>query len=154
MAGDKDDSKSDIDDSKSTSDMIFFLGDNAATWNSQKQRVMALSSCEAEYIAGIRAACQAVWLRRLMEEVLRKRLAAPRIKLDNQSAITLGKNPVLHDRSYHIKMKYHFIRECVEQGEISIELSAHRHLDEATSKGEVSRITWKDWSCEAIIIRH
>jgi hypothetical protein len=97
MAGDKDDSKSDIDDSKSTSDMIFFLGDNAATWNSQKQRVMALSSCEAEYIAGIRAACQAVWLRRLMEEVLRKRLAAPRIKLDNQSAITLGKNPVLHD---------------------------------------------------------
>jgi hypothetical protein len=75
---------------------------------------VALSSCEAEYIAGTGAACQAVWLKRLMEEVLGKKMAAPRIKIDNQSAIVIGKNPVLHDRSKHIKMKYHFIRECAE----------------------------------------
>jgi hypothetical protein len=48
-------------------------------------------------------------------------MAAQRIKLDNQSAIALSKNPMLHDRSKHIKTKYHFIRECVELGEISLE---------------------------------
>jgi hypothetical protein len=111
----------DIDDSKSTSGMLFFLDNNHATWNSQKQRIATLSSYEAEYIAGTGAACQVVWLRRLMEEVLGKKVAAPRIKIDNQSTIALGKNHVLHDRSKHIKMKYHFIRECVEQGEISLE---------------------------------
>jgi hypothetical protein len=45
---------------------------------------------------------------------LGKKMAAPRIKIDNQSAIVIGKNPVLHDRSKHIKMKYHFIRDCAE----------------------------------------
>jgi hypothetical protein len=119
----------DTDDSRSTSGITFFLGNNPATWNSQKQRVVTLSSYEAEYIAGTEAACQAVWLRHLMEEVLGKEVAAPRIKIDNQSAIALSKNPVLHDRSKHIKTKFHFIRECVEQGEISLEyLGTHDEL--------------------------
>jgi hypothetical protein len=60
----------DIDDSKSTSGVIFFLGHGATTWSSQKQRVVALSSCEAEYIAGTAVACQAVWLARLLEEMM------------------------------------------------------------------------------------
>jgi hypothetical protein len=59
----------DIDDSKSTSGVVFFLGGNPTTWSSQKQSVVALSSCEAEYITGTVAACQAVWLARLLEEV-------------------------------------------------------------------------------------
>jgi hypothetical protein len=83
--------------------------------------VVALSSCEAEYIAGTGAACQAVWLRRLLEELVGLTVAAPMIKVDNQSAIALNRNPVLHDRSKHIKTKYHFIRECVEHGEIRLE---------------------------------
>ena len=56
----------DIDDRKSTLGIIFFLGTKAVAWQSQKQRVVALSSCEAEYIAGAGAACQAVWLTRLL----------------------------------------------------------------------------------------
>jgi hypothetical protein len=61
-----------------------------------------------------------VWLNHLLEELLGLKMAAPRIRLDNQSAIALSKNPVLHDRSKHIKTEYHFIRECVELGEISV----------------------------------
>jgi hypothetical protein len=101
----------DVDDSKCTSGMVFFLDDNQAAWSSQKQRVVALSSCEAEYIVGAR----------LLEELLGLKMAAPRIRLDNQSAIALSKNPMLLDRSKHIKTKYHFIRECVVLGEISLE---------------------------------
>jgi hypothetical protein len=53
--------------------------------------------------------------------MLGKQINPPLIKIDNRSAIALSKNPVLHKRSKHIKTKFHFIRECVEQGEISLE---------------------------------
>jgi hypothetical protein len=74
----------DVDDYKSTSGMNIFLSNNPATCNSQKQRVVVLSSCEAEYIAGTGAACQAIWVSCLMEEMIGVKLAAPVIKMDNQ----------------------------------------------------------------------
>jgi hypothetical protein len=111
----------DIDDSKSTSGVIFFLGDGAVTWSSQKQRVVALSSCEAEYIVRTTVACQAVWLARLLEEMMGTRADTPRIMMDNMSAIALSKNPIFHGKSKHIKTKYHFIRECVDNGEVVLE---------------------------------
>jgi hypothetical protein len=62
----------DVDDRKSTSGMVFYLGLNPISWNSQKQKVVALSSCEAEYIAVSTAACQGVWLRRLLANLTKK----------------------------------------------------------------------------------
>jgi hypothetical protein len=99
----------DIDDCKSTPG-VFFLGDGTASWSSQKQKVVALSSCEAEYIASTMATCQVVWLAWLLGELLGSDAKTPKIMMDNQSAIALSKNPVLHTRSKHIKTKYHFIR--------------------------------------------
>jgi hypothetical protein len=58
---------------------------------------------------------------RLMEEMMGIKVAVPQIMMDNRLAIALSRNPVLHGRSKHIKTKYHFIRECVEQGEICLE---------------------------------
>ena len=114
----------DIDDRKSTTGIIFFLDDMPVSWQSQKQRVVALSSCEAEYIAGAAGACQAVWLARLRSDVLGTELRPPQLRMDNMSAIALSKNPVLHDRSKHIDTKFHFIRECVEGREISLEFAS------------------------------
>lgn len=110
----------DIDDRKSTSGIIYFLGGNPVAWQSQKQRVVALSSCEAEYIAGAAAACQGVWLRRLLQDVVGVSGPPPQLKMDNQSAIALSKNPVLHDRSKHIDTKFHFLRECVDSGAVRL----------------------------------
>ncbi|RLM86698.1 hypothetical protein C2845_PM04G10700 [Panicum miliaceum] len=110
----------DVDTCKSTTGVLFFLGNNAITWQSQKQKVVALSSCEAEYIAGTTAACQGVWLSRLLSELKGKKEGAVKIKIDSQSAIALSKNPVFHDRSKHIDTRYHFIRECVEEGRVQI----------------------------------
>ena len=111
----------DIDDRKSTSGSVFLLGSSLVTWASQKQRVVALSSCEAEYIASANAACQGIWLSRLLGELLG--VQTPRVKLlvDNKSAIALSKNPVHHDRSKHIDTRFHFIRDCVERGEVEID---------------------------------
>jgi hypothetical protein len=60
----------DVDDRKSTSGSVFLLGSCLVTWASQKQRVVALSSCEAEYIASANAACQGIWLSQLLGELL------------------------------------------------------------------------------------
>ncbi|WVZ81518.1 hypothetical protein U9M48_028885 [Paspalum notatum var. saurae] len=111
----------DVNDRKSTTGLIFYLGANPVTWLSQKQRVVALSSCEAEFIAGAAAACQATWLGRLVEDVTGKKASPPRLKMDNMAAIALSKNPVLHDQSKHIDTKFHFIRECVDRGDINVE---------------------------------
>jgi hypothetical protein len=111
----------DVDDRKSTSGSVFLLGTSLVTWCSQKQRVVALSSCEAEYIASANAACQGIWLSRLLGGLLG--IQTPKVKLlvDNKSAIALSKNPVHHDRSKHIDTRYHFIRDCVERGEVKVD---------------------------------
>ena len=82
---------------------------------------MALSSCEAEYMAASSAACQAIWLRELISEVTGRQPQKVMLKVDNTSAIALVKNPVFHNRSKHIKSHFHFIRECVENNEVVIE---------------------------------
>jgi len=108
----------DIDTRKSTTGIIFFLGGNIITWQSSKQKVVALSSCEAEYIAAATAACQGVWLARLVKDMTGVEPGAPELKVDNQSAIALSKNPVHHDRSKHIDTRFHYIRECIDENRI------------------------------------
>ena len=107
----------DIDDRKSTTGTLFFLYGNPITWTSKKQKMVALSSCEAEYIAATSAACQGIWLGRLLKELHGKEVNPVRLNIDNKSAISLAKNPVHHDRSKHIDMRFHFIRECVQKGD-------------------------------------
>ena len=94
----------DVNDRKSTSGMIFFLGGSPVSWQSQKQKVVALSSCEAEYIAATTAACQGVWLKQLLVELTGKGVGAAVIRVDNKSVIQLCKNLVFHGRSKHIEM--------------------------------------------------
>ena len=111
----------DIDDGRSTAGHIFYLGDSLITWNSHKQDTVALSSCEAEFMAGTEAAKQAIWLQDLLSEVTKKPVERVAIRFDNQSSIALTRNPVFHGRSKHIHSRYHFIRECVEKGLVDVE---------------------------------
>jgi len=83
--------------------------------------VVALSSCEAEYIAGCAAACQGVWLSRLLGELLKAEPKKVVLKMDNQSAIALTKNSVHHERSKHIDTRFHYIRDCVKSGLIEVQ---------------------------------
>jgi len=87
-------------------------------WQSIKQKVVALSSCEAEYIATTTTVTQALWPSRLLEELLGRHVEVVELKVDNKSALALAKNPVFHVRSKHIRIKYHFIRSCLEDGSI------------------------------------
>jgi hypothetical protein len=109
------------DDRKSTTGTVFFLGSSAVTWASQKQKLVTLSSCEAEYVAATSGACQGVWLCRLLGDLIGDAPTTVKLRIDNMSSIALCKNPVYHDRSKHIDVKYHFIRECVEDGKVDVD---------------------------------
>ena len=67
------------------------------------------------------AACQVVWLHRLLSELTGVEAHPPALMVDNQPAIALAKNSVLHDRSKHIDVKFHFLRDCFDGGQIIIE---------------------------------
>ena len=111
----------DPDDGKSTTGHIFYFGGNPITWCSQKQEIVALSSCEAEFMAATETAKQAIWLQDLIGEIFGDPSKKVVIRIDNKSAIALSKNPVFHGRSKHIHTRFHFIRECVEKGLVSVE---------------------------------
>ena len=115
------DQAGDLVQRKSTSGVLFFLGSNLITWSSQKQRIVALSSCEAEYVAAALGACQGVWLSRLIAELKNEQVQKFRLLIDNKSAIELSKNPVHHERSKHIDTRYHYIRDCIEQGMVEVD---------------------------------
>jgi hypothetical protein len=112
---------SDVDDRRSTAGYIFFINNAPISWCSKKEQVVALSSCEAEYIAASMCATQATWLKTLIEEVTSVDSEAVTIKVDNVSAINLAKNPISHGRSKHIELRYHYLRDQVAKGLIRLE---------------------------------
>jgi hypothetical protein len=106
----------DLDSRKSTTGVLFFFGRSPVSWQSTKQRVVTLSSYEAEYIAAATAACQGVWLARLLSELKDAEIKVPVLRVDNKSTISLVKNSVHHDRSKQIDVRYHLIREYEQTG--------------------------------------
>jgi hypothetical protein len=109
----------DIDTRKSTIGALFFLSKSLVSWQSLKQRVVALSSCKAEYIAATTAATQAIWMARLLGELLKREPEVVELKVDNKSALSLARNKVFHERNKHIDLRYHFIRNCLAEGTVS-----------------------------------
>ena len=83
--------------------------------------MVALSSCEAKYIAASEAACQAVWLDALIKELQLEKSGKVKLLVDNKSAIDLAKHPASHGRSKHIETKFHFLREQVNNEKLKIE---------------------------------
>ncbi|CAJ2639360.1 unnamed protein product [Trifolium pratense] len=111
----------DVDDRKSTSGFVFYIGNTTFTWMSKKQSIVTLSTCEAEYVAATSCVCHAIWLRNLLKELSLPQKEPTKIFVDNKSAIALAKNPVFHDRSKHIDTRYHYIRECVSNNDVKLE---------------------------------
>lgn len=108
------------DDRKSTTSFAFFLGDNAFTWSSKKQAIVALSTCEAKYIVATSCVFHIIWLRRLLMQMKMKQENATKIFIDNKSAISLAKNMIHHERYKHIDARCHFIREQVKNTEVEL----------------------------------
>lgn len=111
----------DLDERKSTSGYVFLWNEGAVAWSSRKQDIVALSSTEAEYVAAAGCASQALWVREVLEEFGVHLEGSMTIKCDNTSTIKLSRNPVFHGRCKHIGVRFHFLRDLVNNGSVVLE---------------------------------
>lgn len=113
--------KKDPDEKKSIAGYVSMYCIAPISWSSRKQDIVALSTCKAEYVAGALGACQAVWLKSLLEELQLRENKLVKIMMDNQSTINLAKHPVAHCRTKHIETCFHFLRDQVNKGKVDVE---------------------------------
>jgi len=110
------------DTRRSTTGYIFTLAGGPVSWSSGLQKVVALSTCEAEYIALSEAVKEAIWIRNFINNLgVGITFDSVPIHVDNESAIKLAKNPEFHQRSKHIDIRHHFIRDHVRDKDITIQ---------------------------------
>eukprot|EP00253_Pinus_taeda_P028821 PITA_28821 len=102
-----------VDDRKITSGGAFFMGSKLVSWFSKKQISIALSTAEAEYVAAASCCTQLLWMMQTLQDFQITCTPPISILYDNTSATSIPKNPVMHSKTKHIPIKYHFIWEQV-----------------------------------------
>ena len=107
-------------DRRSTSGYFTLVGGNLVTWRSKKQKVVALSSAEAEFRGIARGLAEVLWLRKLLTELGFPPKRSCELMCDNRAAISISENPVQHDRTKHVEVDRHFIKEKLEEGVLSL----------------------------------
>ncbi|KAI3791043.1 hypothetical protein L2E82_04591 [Cichorium intybus] len=108
-----------VDSGKSTTGYVFTIGGTTISWMSRLQKSVAISTTEAEYMAIVEAAKELIWLKNFLSELGMQQEDCV-LHCDNQSAVHLAKNPVFHSRTKHIQMRYHFIRELINDGTLNL----------------------------------
>ncbi|KAK8936156.1 hypothetical protein KSP39_PZI014125 [Platanthera zijinensis] len=108
------------EDRKSTTGTCQFLGGRLISWSSKKQTSVAISTAESEYVAAGSCCAQLLWMQHQLKDYGIQVSRTP-LLCDSKSAISIANNPVSHSRTKHIEIKYHFLREHVEKGDISLE---------------------------------
>jgi hypothetical protein len=103
-----------------TSRYAVFLGANLVSWSSKRQNVISRSSVEIEYQVMANSVAEACWLRQLLQELHAPRTKSTLIYCDNISVVYLSTNPIQHQRTKHVEIDLHFVRECVAISDVRV----------------------------------
>jgi hypothetical protein len=106
-------------DTKSTSGSCQFLGSSLVSWSSRKKSSVAQSTTEAEYVAATSCCSQLFWITYTISDFGEEYTHVP-LQCDSTSAISVAKNLVLHSKTKHIEVRYHFLRDNIEKGKIAL----------------------------------
>ena len=109
----------DIIDRKSVTGYLVTLAGGAVSWKTTRQKTIAHSSTEAEYMSMSDCCRQLSWIRNLMNEIKLK-IEAIALCADNQGAIFLGSHPIQQGRTKHMDIRYHYIRECIDERKVEL----------------------------------
>lgn len=107
-------------DRRSTAGYFTFVGGNLVTWRSKKQNVVALSSAEAEFRGMVKGVCELIWIKKVLTELGFENTKEMRLFCDNKAAIQISHNPVQHDRTKHIEIDRHFLKEKLDSKVITL----------------------------------
>ena len=129
-----------VDDRKSITGYILFLGGGPVCWFSRKQSVVATSSSHAEYIAIHTASCDVLYLRKLLTELGFPQQEATVVYEDNQSVLSWLKGEGAHSAKKHIAIKWHRVRDLVQDGTMTvIKVSTNNQVADPLTKSTLSR---------------
>lgn len=107
-------------DRKSTTGFVFFVAGGAVSWKSKKQSVVTTSTAEAEYLAMGSAAQECIWISRLFNFASGRSTLQPEVYVDNQGSIKMAKNDASGNRTKHIDIKYHLVRDLLNEGKFKL----------------------------------
>eukprot|EP00253_Pinus_taeda_P011235 PITA_11235 len=139
-------------DQKSISSGIFNFGSAAISWYSKKQKYVALSSVEVEYMAASQATCEVIWMKKILVGLFGQEMDPTVIYCDNQSCIKLYDNLVINDRSKHIDIWYQHLRYCVQRRIMFLQYISTEEQDANILTKDLSRGVFEVHRCRIGVV--